>query len=80
VEDEIMRLEPRIARIEGQADHFNSRLRNAEVDLRDLRQSMDRELGKLDARIDKVDAKLEAKFEKLIAKLETVVEKLDAKI
>lgn len=80
VEDEVMRLESRIARIEGGFSHFNSRLASAEGDLRDMRQSTGYELGKLEARIDKVDAKLEARFEKLIAKLEAAVERLDAKI
>lgn len=90
VEDDVTRLEPRVARIEGELTHLaqlNSRLAGVEVDLRDLRKSVDQSLDRRDIKLEtkfenlvaKID-RLEARFEKLDSKLEAAVEKLDAKI
>lgn len=84
VEDDLTRLEPRVARIEGEFIQLNSRLAGVEVDLRDFRKSVDSKLDKL---ADGMDSKLkgelkvlverlDARFEKQDAKLEAVIEKL----
>jgi hypothetical protein len=57
-EDDVTRLEPRVAAIE--------------VDLRDLRKSMDQKL-------DKLDAKLDVRFERQDTKQTILLEKLDAR-
>lgn len=84
--DDVMLLEPRVAKIEGEVIKLNSRLAGVEVDLRDLRKSMDQKLDKLDARFERRDAnlataleKLDARFERQDANLATALEKLDAR-
>lgn len=80
MEDNVVQLEPRVARIEGEVTQLNSRLAGVEVDLRDFRKSMDQKLDTLDARFVQLDAKWDARFEKLDAKWDARFEKLDAKI
>jgi len=84
VEDDFMRLEPRIARIEGEVTQLNSRAGRVELDLREMRTSMDQKLDKLDAKVDtlfeKLDAKMDALFGKLDAKMDTLFGKLDTKV
>jgi hypothetical protein len=41
MDEDVTGLEPRVARIEGEVVQINSRLADVEVDLRDLRKSMD---------------------------------------
>lgn len=69
----VMRLQSRVARIEGEVTYLNWHLASVETDLRDLRRSVDQ-------RLDQVDAKIEAKVDRLDDKLEAAVEKFDAKI
>ncbi|HEV7135809.1 MAG TPA: hypothetical protein VGN43_04190 [Steroidobacteraceae bacterium] len=80
VDNDVMRLEPRIARIEGEITQLNSRVGGVELDLRELRKSTDQKLDTLDTKIETafkmLDAKIGAAFEKLDGKFE----KLDAKI
>src|SRR6185437_6766626 len=52
MEDDIARLEPRVARIEADVSQLNGRVANVEVDLRDLRTSMDHKLEVMDAKFD----------------------------
>lgn len=80
VEDAVMQLEPRVARIEGEVIQLNSRLAGVEVDLRDLRKSMDQKLDRPDVRFEQLDAKWDARLEKVVAKWDAGLEKLDAKI
>ena len=87
VEDDIARLEPRIAMIEGEFTQLNARLSGVEVDLRDLRKPMDQKLDALNGGIIRLDAKLEARFakqderfERQDAKLQALVERQDAKL
>lgn len=75
VEDAVMRLEPRVARIEADVGQLNSRHAVVEIDLRDLRKSMDQKLDEADARFDRSEARLDAAF----AKLEARIDRLDAK-
>lgn len=72
MEDDVTRLEPRVAAIEGEVAQLDSRFAGVEVDLRDLRKSMDRKL-------DKLDAKLDVRFERQDAKLATVLDHLSAR-
>lgn len=74
------RLEARVARIEGEFAHFNSRLAGLRADLRDLRELMDQKVDRLDVRFEKLESKIRATVDRLDSKLETAVEKLDAKI
>jgi len=79
VEDDVMQLEPRVARIEGEVSQSNCRLAGVEVDIRELRKSMDQKLDKLDDRMRNLDAKLDARFERQDAIWERALEKLDAR-
>src|SRR5690348_18480035 len=45
------------SRIEGEITQLNSRLAGVEVNLRDLRKSMDQKFDRLDARFETLDAK-----------------------
>jgi len=76
VEDIFMRLEPRFVRIEGEVTQVNSRFAVFEVDLRDLRKSLDQKFDKLDAKFDKLDAR----FDKLDAKIDRVDAKFESKL
>src|SRR5215469_4463547 len=80
MEDDVMGLESRVARIEGELDQLKSRLAGAEVDLRDLRQSVDQKLDKLDDKLESRSERLVAKIDRLRGELEAGFEKLDAKI
>lgn len=90
MEDDIARLEPRVARIEADVSQLNARVANVEVDLRDFRKSMDHRLevmdGKFDHRLEVLTATMaegfraiDARFEKMDARMDARFEKMDAR-
>lgn len=91
VEDDIARLEPRVARIEADVSQLNARVANVEVDLRDLRASMDHKLEVIDAKFDhRLEVltatmaegfkAIDARFEKMDARLTEGLKAVDAKL
>ncbi len=65
MEDDVARLEPRVARIEADVSQLNARVANVEVDLREFRKLTDRRLEVMDGKLDRLDANLESGFDTL---------------
>jgi phage shock protein A len=90
MEDDVSRLEPRVARIEADVSQLNARVANVEVDLRDLRTSMDHKLEvmdtKFDHRLEVLTATLaegfkamDARFERMDVRFERMDARMDAR-
>jgi hypothetical protein len=84
MEDDVARLEPRVARIEADVSQLNARVGNIEVDLRDLRTSMDHRLEvmdvKFDHRLEVLTTTMAEGFKAMDARLTEGLKAVDAKL
>jgi hypothetical protein len=67
--DSVAQLEPRVAKVEAGVEYIVSRVSNIEIDLRDMRKSMDQRFQGVGAEFNAVRAEMREEFETVRAEM-----------
>jgi len=80
MEEDVARLEPRVARLEADVANIGSRVSNIEIDLRDMRKSMEHGFDATKAEFKGIRAEMGAEFKAVRAEMSVEFKSVRAEI